>query len=295
MTPAQIMTALAPAALLAAVIMLIAWRPWRRDVSAQGAKSAIMGGGYWAGPLACALGFLCSAVTLNNGWPGHPPRERWQWLFYMAIVALIIGVVAALWQPRGWIRLAIGAALGGSVGFLLHVPPSFAEHQTSWRYVLGGGTFLTWLSLDTISLRRPGASIPLALWVVFTGLSVILLESRWALLALMDASVAATLGAIVLTAWLNPRVTLAHGAGHVLATLLSAILVLGWLYNRGDVPAVCYGLMAASPLMLWLAELRFITNLKAWQAAAIRFGTVSAPVAMAIGMAALRGEAAESM
>src|SRR5512145_2330580 len=104
-----------PAVAVAGAIMCAAWLPLRR----AGSK----GQGYWGGALAIGLGFVAGFLILTKGWPGMPPKERWQWLLPMAMVATVSGLIAAFWRPSGGLRFLPPLVAVMAVGYFLH-PPS---------------------------------------------------------------------------------------------------------------------------------------------------------------------------
>src|SRR2546423_5265451 len=83
-------------ALISLVISTVGWQPWRRFGPA----------GLWVAPVAIALGFIFAFPGINFGhwqWPVGAPTESSAWLPWIAIVAMIAGLLSAtLWQPR-WI------------------------------------------------------------------------------------------------------------------------------------------------------------------------------------------------
>lgn len=150
--------------------------------------------------------------------------------------------------------------------------------------MLGGLVFASWLNLEWLAQRRPGPSLPLTLWLIFGGLSMVILYSPSANFSLMAASLSAAMGASFIIALLNPRLNLSHGAMHVLATLLAGLLVVGLIYNQ-VAPIVSFGLIALAPAMLWIGEAPAVTRLRPWQAVMTRVALAAIPVFIAVLLA----------
>src|SRR5690554_3982251 len=77
---------LAPAMAAGLVVLLAAWRPWRR--------SPLAADGHWGNPVAFALGFL-AAFVMVAGTRGFMLHERWHWLWLIACASAILGVISA--------------------------------------------------------------------------------------------------------------------------------------------------------------------------------------------------------
>lgn len=100
-------------ALIAAIVSIIGWQPWRRFAPA----------GLWVAPVAIALGFIFSFPGINFGhwqWPVGAPTESSAWLPWIAIVAMIAGLISAtLWQPRWVVAILLFVLSAVACGMLL--------------------------------------------------------------------------------------------------------------------------------------------------------------------------------
>jgi len=292
--------ALWPAFVMAGTVMLIAWWPWGSKRHDTGTFRR------WrlsAGAPACGGAFIISFLIIS-GWGAVHLRERFQWLLPMAAVATALGLTASAlpWRnsqdskdivTRHFLDSSnlVGAALAIAATIMLHPPPLVA-HPMIWKFALGGLVFTSWVNLEWLAQRRSGASLPLALWLIFGGLSMVFLHSALANFSLMAASLSAVMGAILIVALLNTQLNLSHGAMYVLAMLLAALLVIGLLYKPR--PSVCYGLIAIAPAMLWLGEISAVNRLKSWHAVIVRMVLVAIPVAIAVAVT-MQIEAAEEI
>lgn len=124
---------------------MLGWQPWRRFAPP----------GLWVSPVAIALGFIFAFPGINFGhWqcPVGAPKESSAWLLWVAIVAMLAGLLSAtLWQPRWIVAIvvfvlsAIACAMllkfqfttqtwGGGFGTIMIF--AFATESTAWWLVL---------------------------------------------------------------------------------------------------------------------------------------------------------------
>ncbi len=276
----QVILAIAPAIAVAVFIGLIAWWLWKR----KKIEST-----YSCGALACGLGFLASFLVINKHWPSLPPQERWQWVFYAAIAAMTIGLIAtAIRAPFAW-RVVFGVAVGFVVSATLH-PVASVSQPALWRAIAGVYALALWFSLDWVSSKQPSASAPLAMCILFAGLSGVLVESRQARLALIDSGAAALLGPIVLLALIAPSANLMRGGNYVLAALLTMLLATGWFYTSDPSLFLSYVLLAAAPFALWVGEVPYLRVRKPRVIGVVQIAAVCIVVIIAVAYAIKQGE-----
>ena len=60
----------------------------------------------WADAVALGIGYTGGHVV-TAGWPAFPPAEATQWLPYLALAAMFLGVIDALLRPTGSLRMLI--------------------------------------------------------------------------------------------------------------------------------------------------------------------------------------------
>lgn len=268
---------LAPAAAIAAALMLPAWKPWR--------SAPMVANGHWAAPIALALGF-CAAFLILTAWRGATLTDRWHWLAPIALAAAVSGLIAALRSSRGRIDTIIVMIMAAAVAMLLHPPPLVA-HPALWQAAFALMVFIHWAHLEPLSRRRPGLAIPLAMLVAFSGLSVVMLMAHLAGFSLLAAAVAVVCGVAVAIAFANPHFTFARGGLHVLITLLIALTLSGWFYDSSRVTNWPGGIILASPALWWIFEWPAVQRRQRWQAVLIQLTIAAIPVLMAL-MLALR-------
>jgi len=273
---------LAPAALFAGLVMLIAWWPRAGRRSSAAARTRLG----WVAALALGGGFIAGLLVVLGGWPGWPPRERWMWLLPIASAAIAAGIVMGFVGRGALVRAIIAVFLSAAIAWMIQPLPAV---EAPWRVraIAGAGVLLWWIALEPLAQHRAGALLPAALCITFAGLSMIILEARFANLSLATSAAAAALGAITFVALLQRRLSFAHGGTLVAAALLVSISVVGWMYRaRGaSVTALHFILIGAAPLMLWLGELPIVRRRAAGQATLIRLALVAGPVAAAIAVA----------
>jgi hypothetical protein len=286
----QALGATIPPFVTAAIVMLLSWRPWRRWRRGGSGSAAVPGaagaGAPWAVALALGLGAIAGFVAVA-GWPGVPPRERWQWLLFINAAATAAGALSAALARRPWARwLALAMTAIAAAGMLQPVGTRAAV-APAWVWKAGAAVLiaLAGLAMEPIARRRAGASVPLALAIAFAGASALILQAANATMSLIAAGSAAACGAVVAIAWWNPAVSIARGGELVAAANLMTTLVIAWFYARDASLGAAFVMLAASPLVLWLGELRCITRRRAIVGAILRPALVAVAVATALAMA----------
>lgn len=222
-----------------------AWRPALKPDIPEASRRE------WAAPLALAVGYMLAHYH-TLGWPVIPPTESTQWLFFLAPLGGLLGILEARWQsPRWWQGLSRLLLLLGNLWLALR--PMVGETLTLgsalvWLVALSLLGGLTWYGLEALARRRSGASMPLhlSLWAAGTGMALALSHS--AALGQLAGGLALTVGMAVLVAWRNTHFSLAGGALAVFWPLLLALGVNGYFYASLS-PWVAL-LLWASPLGL---------------------------------------------
>lgn len=247
--------AVAAPAVVCGGLLLVAWRPWRRD--------APIAGGAWGGVIGLGAAY-CLGHAVLEGRPAFPPKEAWHWLAYLVVAAMVIGLLDAMnrWGARA--RLGAWVVLAGLTGWLVVLPA--AGHAWLWRAGLAVAVF-GWLSIiNAYANRVEGASLPLSLCFAASGASVLLLLSGNAKLALLAGGVAASLGTTTVVTWWRPSASLARGSATVLAVIIPGLLYSGYSLSFSEIPIWAYALAAAAPMAAWARQVRPISRLAGWQA-----------------------------
>jgi hypothetical protein len=279
----QALGATVPPFLATLAVMLIAWRPWR---GARERAEPVRATG-----LALGIGFLVGFAIIV-GVPRWPPTERWQWLAGAALAATVVAAVGdARWVSRyaGMPALALTAACSGA---LLRPPPA-VDAPLLWQVGLAAGIAALALLMQPLAARNRGLPILLALVIASSGSSIVFVQTGFAVLALLAAALAAALGAAAAIGAARPDLRLSRGGAQLSAAILLSMLVIGWFYNQAETPWTSFALLAASPLMLWLAERLPMNRLRPLPAAMARIGPVAvlAAVSVIIAIRASAGEA----
>lgn len=237
---------------IAIVCMVIAWRPWKRE----GRESVR---GWWGGPLAVGLGYLVGHVAINR-WPAFPPVQPTDYLFLIAALSTVVGVLECIRMPW-WIRWTIRLALSGAVSWWMTsrgFKSSHAGAEVAGVVALqAAGLFVVWTLTELLAERRRGPGLPLALSLLIATASVYFLKSSSGLLAQLAGLISATLGGAALVAMSARGISAARGMLAV-ALPLYAALILTTLYAWHDPPLPWYPpvVLGAAPLLLWIAEWR---------------------------------------
>jgi len=264
-------------AVVSGIAFVVAWRPWQRD--------APVANGIWGGAIALSVGYVAGHAGLL-GWPPFPPVEATQWLVYLALASGVFGLIIALWHESTWLRWGLRLLLSGVMPWLiLHAVLKYRWQPIEgvvWLVGLGVAIFGFWLMLNALAERFRGASTPLVLLVVATGGSVTLLLSGSAMLGQLGGVLTAALGASLVIAWWNPKLSLAHGATSVVAILLAGLWMSGYFY--AEVPVVSALLLVVSPATAWIGQVEAIQRLGGWKVALIRAAVVCIPVAIAVAI-----------
>ena len=238
------------------------------------------------GTLGCGLGLLIGYWGLLGQLPGLPPHDANGALFYV-----FLGSTLAAWFEGGarsspLVRLPLRVLIA-ALAPLLYLknlvknwgPSEVFEHVGPIALL----SVLLWVGLDALARKRPGASVPLALWLAATGLSFALLFSGFAINSQLAGTLAAVLGAATVCAWIWKRSTLAGGAVGVLAIALTTLAAGG--LHLSELPPLSALLIAAGPLAAWLAELLGAGRMPARRAVLVRLAQVAIPVAAGVWIA----------
>lgn len=281
----QILKSIALPVVVAAVIFVIGWRPWRRKVPYTG--------GQWSGAPAFAAAFVLSFIS-EKGIGNLKPTSKGEWIVHLAIAAGVIGLLAALVRKPKWLPWLAGP-LVATASVLIFRPledPKVALLGLSGLFIT---TLAGWLLLEPLAKRRPGASLPLAFMLLFTGISMFFFISGGLSYSILFGAMSGVCGAALVTAWLNHRFSFHRGATAALAALpVAALWIRSWYYmpqGDHDVPWFAFVLPLLAFPLLWLGELPMVTKRPAWVGVIIRALLVAIPLAAAVILAIKAQEA----
>ncbi len=267
-------------AFIAAAMFILGWRIWRRRNPYEQ--------GHWAGAAAFTLAFAFSWIS-EKGVGSLRPVDKAGWIVYLPLAAGLIGLLAALWRRPKWAPWLAGLLLIPAAA-LLTKPIDNPTYALLGLPGLCGAVLVCWLLLEPLAARRPGASLPLAFMVFFTGLSIFAFMTDATSWPIVLGAMSGVGGAALVAAWLNPRLSFQRGATPLLAALPAAVLWQRAWYYYGEAPWFAFVLPLTAFGLLWLGELPLITKRPPWMGVVVRGLLVAIPVAIAVILAMKTGE-----
>ncbi|MFT7670388.1 MAG: hypothetical protein ACI8X5_003096 [Planctomycetota bacterium] len=274
---------LAPA-LAAGILLALAWKIWSTE---DGSID-----GRWIGAPALAAAFLATFFYLS-GLPASPlpgssrTPTGLDWLAWLVIfTAPILPIEPKFGRYRHLLRGIVAIIAVRLVLFNAFASTwNFAE-GTLWTAGLSVLFLILWSVLSSQTAARPGASSPLFLWVLATGLALLSSLSGSAKIAQLSGALAAGLGAATVIAWRVPRLSLS-GAGTALALLILFGLSLNahfYSYTTG----VDILLFASAPFLALLTKLPRIRRMSDARQTLFLVFITALPIAIAIGHATIK-------
>lgn len=233
-------------AVLAGIVLLLSARRARAEPSIARP---------FAGALALGAAFLVAKAGLDSV-PPPPFGEDALTVLGMVFWCVVAAIVLAPLRTA-----PVVARFGNAfyVALFSILPYHLIRDASKPASAFDAGGFATvlvvyalWTSLERLARRRPGPSLPLALWAACAGTAVVLLENRSALQAQLAGALAAAPGAAVVVSFLVRGAHLATGAIAILALVVSALLRQASIY---DLPTECWALVAVAFAAPWLGEI----------------------------------------
>jgi hypothetical protein len=224
-TPRDIVWGIVVPALIAALAMALAWRPWRRQASRTN--------GFWGASVALTAGFATAFLGIRPGSP-LPPREAVDWLFLMAAAGLVLGLIDGLCVIEKWIRPIVACACLAPFVWLL-LPPLHPESmstvtKTAWAIGLLIPAVAWWMWLDAFAVSHTGPLVPFLLGIVSSAVALVLMMSGSKLLGQLGGVVAATMGSCFAVAILANSVSLARGGVFIAVSMIAGLLICAHFY-----------------------------------------------------------------
>jgi len=260
----------APAAISLAVALLLcrfANEPWRR----------------YAAAIAFATGF-CAAFGIIRPWGELLPSRHWQWTFYIALAAAVLGPISA--APRlHWVERLLLLAFSAVVASWLLVPTweSLQPPRAVWLTLLASYFVLIAAAMEPLASFLPARHL-FAWLTVSAGATAVLVTAAISLTygQLAGASAAALLGCS-LAVWRSAE------ADNLRALVPAyAAIVGGWAFvGCIDPPQSIWGLLLApaAPLALWCFARGPLAKLTGFGAIAAQAGAVAAILGIAAWLA----------
>jgi len=226
----------------------------------------------WSGPVALGVAWVV-AFLLIVGWPGVIPRERWQWMLPLGVLAAVGAIVIenlANRKHRLWTAVFVAAVMG----LMLH-PPPVIDYPMAWRFLFGAAMLLGWFLVNRWPNSASNQVLSTGWLVLFSGVSMLGFLAYYPTVSLLAGSIANTMLVMGLIApRFGVKVDFARIQWPCVAIFLM-MLLHAWMYCQGTAPPLSFGLLALAPLTLIL-PLRF-----AW----LRLTLCVAMVAVAVIMA----------
>lgn len=124
---------------ISAVVMMIAWRPWRKP---PGAFSIGNRGG-WGGALAVGAAYIVAHIGIHS-WPVFVPTEAQHAVFWAAVLGVLVGLFGARFRQR--IILCAAGRFFGMFGIIWLV--------MRWKMILGQwsmGELILWVTIGAVA------------------------------------------------------------------------------------------------------------------------------------------------
>jgi hypothetical protein len=264
-------------ALIAGVIMAIAWRPWQRGERA-------VQRGTWASPLTFGIGYLFSFVVVSGGVDAS--LERWQWLGVLALAAGVAGLVLEVGRRPSLRMWLIVAAVATAAVWMIDLPRVDAW---IWRIGLGFTILVTYGVLDMLVRRPARIGLPIVLMVVFSVASGLVFQANFLKLALTTGSLAAVSGVLMVTTLLNRHAELGRGGVMFIAAVLPTLLLTGYAYDYADIPPWVFALPLIGLLATSVSAVPVVARRPVWLRITVQVALALIPCA--VGLAVLFGGA----
>ena len=245
----------------------------------------------WLIAAALGVGYIVGYLGLE-GLPVFPPKLGTHWLFYLAIIGLI---VARFWHRAVWGPIA-------QIAISIIIPrlllTSTFKHTWGpiegiiWWVCLAVVTFILWHRVEqSFSTLPSGASSPFVYFVLSGGTALILALSG----SLRLAQHCGILVALFAASWMltlglqrdRKQFIFPRGASPIMTLLLIGIWMNGYFF--AEVPAMSAILLVISPLSsAQVGRIKEVQELGGWRSTLFQIAAAALPVVIAIGIAVIR-------
>jgi len=212
----------------------------------------------WDVPLALGLAYFVTHAVMFGVAGLHPGRNV---LNLIAWAALLLGVLGAVFNAadrRRFLGTALMAVIGlGMIGAVLWPLRASLGIGPMWGWTLGLGALATalWAGLSPLARRAPGPLVPIALLIGLTAEALLLERAGSAKAAQMLGALTSAVGATMLIALFDKRLTLAGAAAALMVAVAAGLASFGHFHAYSEVPLLAWPLAMASPLGLWVARI----------------------------------------
>ncbi|MCA9147249.1 MAG: hypothetical protein H6823_03720 [Planctomycetaceae bacterium] len=278
------------AAAIASAVIVLAMVGIRRPASGAWINSAcVVGSG-----LGLALGYYL--LSLRLAWPPANGLDRFAMIVVPAILAveLIAGVPCVPCWVAWLLRLSLATLVPR---ILLHGSVYISRSDDGWSpwetiAILAVSSVLLaglWSLLTWLSVRSPGASIPLTLGMAVQCAGVTVMLAGYIKGGAAAFPLAATI--VVTTLVAGPRMkSTAPPSNHSLPALIGigvfslfCLLFIGRYFGR--LSTGCMVVILLAPLLCWVTELPVLRDRKPWIVGAIRLTLVAIPLVVVLLLA----------
>ena len=244
----------------------------------------------WLIAAALGIGYIVGYLGLE-GLPAFPPKLGTHWLFYLAILGLI---VARFWHRAVWGPIA-------QIAISIIIPrlllTSTFKHTWGpiegiiWWVCLAIVIFIIWhLVEQSFSALPAGASSPFVYFGLSGGTALILALSG----SLRLAQHCGILVVLFAASWIltlglqrdRKRFVFPRGASSVVTLLLIGIWMNGYFF--AEVPAMSAILLGISPLLAQVGRTKAVQGLGGWRSTLAQIVAVALPVVIAVCIAVIR-------
>jgi hypothetical protein len=274
--PRQIITSLIPAAVASLVLIL--------------PVLFFRGAGHWRLKNIClhlsiGIPFLIYFAAVN-GFPSLPRLGSYRWVFFLATMAILLGIVDALWTIPMWIRVLIVLAIAEVFARILVGPAISDDDSKNQRLMLiqvfSAILFVSWIGLSVLAARIPGANIAFALLPSSVAIPFLIM--------LLHAMTIGQPGLIVSTSLLLTwpivfREAISFARGPILFWLIVMLGILAGSHDFITLPPWTWLLLIVSPQMAWFSELRLFRQLPPIVRGVIGLLLAAIPALIAAGLA----------
>jgi len=206
------------------------------------------------GAAALGAGYLIAHAWLV-GVPASPLGESTvpytAWIFWMVAAAIVLAPLRG-WPATASLMRSLYPAL--FCVWMHRVIRGPGPHGGLGSVLAFGAVllvFVLWKLLERLAERKPGPSLPLALWAACAGTSVTLLMNKSGSLAQLVGAVCAGLGAAVVLTWIVRDNHLARGSVAIVAIVVASAVRIAVVY---DLPTASWVLLAVAFALPWLSE-----------------------------------------
>lgn len=244
----------------------------------------------WLIAAALGVGYIVGYLGLE-GLPAFLPKLGTHWLFYLAIIGLI---VARFWHRAVWGPIA---QIAISIILPRLLLTSTFKHTWGpiegiiWWVCLAVVIFIFWhLVEQSFSALPSGASSPFVYFGLSGGTALILALSG----SLRLAQHCGILVALFAASWIltlglqrdRKRFVFPRGASPVMTLLLIGIWMNGYFF--AEVPAMSAILLMISPLLAQVGRIAAVQELGTRRSTVVQIAAIALPVVIAIGIAVIR-------